>query len=97
MEQKATIERSSLVEMVRKWGGSATDAVLDHSMRHFHCSEVQGFISYRIDVGCFVSFGDPICALSDRETLMNAFHQFAENEGNHVVYIVASREFAHFA
>jgi lysylphosphatidylglycerol synthetase-like protein (DUF2156 family) len=92
-----TPPRASIVEWVRRWGGSTTDAVLDPEMRHFQHPVVEGFIGYRLERGCAILFGDPICAPSDKETLAKAFHQFSEEKGYCIIYIAASKSYAHWA
>lgn len=89
--------RTYIVECVRRWGGSTTDAVLDPAMQHFIHPGIDGFIGYRPEMGCAIIFGDPICSPSDRETLTKAFHQFADEKGYRVIYIAASKDFAHWA
>jgi lysylphosphatidylglycerol synthetase-like protein (DUF2156 family) len=90
-------ERSSLVKLVRRWGGSTSDAVLDPAMKVFQHPGIQGFMSYRPVLGCAVVFGDPICPPRDRERLATAFHRFAQEGGYHVIYVAASRSYAHWA
>jgi lysylphosphatidylglycerol synthetase-like protein (DUF2156 family) len=89
-------DRSYIVELVRRWGGSTTDAVLDPTMQNFQCPGIQGFVGYRLELRCAICFGDPICAPSDKEQLAMAFHRFADENGYCVIYIAASQEYAHW-
>ena len=77
-EETSIPSRERVVEMVRKWGGPTSDAVLDPAMLYFEHPGIQGVMGYRIKRGCAIVFGDPICADSDRATLAVAFHRFAE-------------------
>lgn len=88
--------RLSLVQMVRKWGGSTADAVLDKAMQAFQYPGIEGFIGYRVEMGCAICFGDPICPPEVRENLARAFHDFTEKQGYRVIYIAASQNYAHW-
>src|SRR5882672_3220894 len=90
-------DRSYIVELMRRFGGFTADAVLDPATRNFYLEGVSGFVGYRAQLGCAIVFGDPVCALSDREKLAKAFHQFAEENGYKVIYICASQEYANWA
>jgi lysylphosphatidylglycerol synthetase-like protein (DUF2156 family) len=90
-------KRELLVEMVRKWGGPTSDAVLDPSISHFEHPTIQGFVGYRIISNCAAIFGDPVCALEDRAELALAFHHFMEEKKISTAYISASQSYAHWA
>lgn len=90
-------ERPAIVELVRCWGGSTTDAVLDPSMQVFSLPGISGFIGYRLAYGCAIAFGDPICAATDKTVMAEAFHRFAEEQGKTIIYVAASQSFAHWA
>ncbi len=90
-------ENPSIVEMVRLWGGSTTDAVLDPSMTNFQHPGIKGFIAYRLVMKCAIVFGDPICSAQDIEPLAKAFHRFMDEKDYRPIYIAASQEYAHWA
>ncbi len=90
-------DRSRIVELVRKWGGSTTDAVLDPANRYFSAPGIPGVIGYRTELGNFTVFGDPICPQEEKARLSSAFHKFAEEQGMGVIYIAASQVFAKWA
>lgn len=94
---KEHIERSLIVDMVRRWGGATTDAVLDPSMQYFTIPNISGMIGYRVKSRCAIVFGDPICAETDRGVLAEAFHRHMDKQGNSVVYIAASQDYAYWA
>jgi lysylphosphatidylglycerol synthetase-like protein (DUF2156 family) len=96
-DELALPPRSAIVEMVRRWGGLTTDAILDPSMTTFIAPGIQGFINYRIEAGCAVVFGDPICAGADLPSLTQAFHRFIKDQGKQVIYVAASQAFARLA
>src|SRR5262245_50974937 len=73
-------ERLQIVEFVRRWGGLATDALLDPQCQYFRTPEIDGFIGYRIECGCAVVFGDPVCAPDDTFQLARAFHKFCQTQ-----------------
>ncbi len=90
-------ERSRIVELVRRFGGCTTDAVLDPSMQFFELQGTSGFISYRLKAGCVVIFGDPVCSEKDKVALATAFHNFAKEKNKRVVYIAASEPYTKWA
>lgn len=87
-------DRAWLINKVRQWGGPTSDAQLDPLCKHFTCPTIEGAIGYRLHSGCALAFGDPLCAPSDRQALVHAFHEFCEKEGCNVIYIIVSEEFA---
>ncbi len=91
------VDRTSIVELVRKFGGSTADAVLDPAMQFFFHEGIQGFISYRFELRCAITYGDPICAPEDRDKLARAFHRYADENNIKIIYISASYEYAHWA
>lgn len=90
-------DRALIVEMVRRWGGATTDAVLDPSMQYFTLPNISGMIGYRLKARCAIVFGDPICAAADRGILAEGFHRYMEDQGNTVVYIAVSQDYAYWA
>jgi lysylphosphatidylglycerol synthetase-like protein (DUF2156 family) len=91
------IDRSHLVEQVRRWGGLTSDAVLDPAMQIYTIPEVDGFIGYRLIGKCAVAFGDPLCKPEDKARLAFAFHYFNLKQKQSVVYISCSESFAKWA
>ncbi len=90
-------ERTRTVELVRRFGGIATDAVLDPVTYVFRKEGIEGFVGYRITKKALVVFGDPICALKDQVSLAEAFYEFAAKYKKEVIYVMASHLFAHGA
>lgn len=85
---------SSTVEKIRRWGGLATDALLDSSTLIFETPEIEGLIGYRVSSGCAVVFGDPVCAMEKAPALALAFQQFCKMP---IIYLMASQHFANWA
>ncbi len=81
------------MSLVRQWGGSASDAVLDKSCQMFSAGEI-GFVGYRQAQGVAVVYGDPICAPDQREALIGAFDAFCREHKMDAVYVMASEPFA---
>ncbi len=82
------------VQLVRQWGGSASDAVLDHTCRTFRTAGIDGFIGYREAVKTAIVYGDPICAPEQRDALIAAFDAFCRQRKMQVVYVMATEGFA---
>lgn len=97
LEAQKESEKTTILELVRQWGGSSTDAVLDKSIRIFQTPIVEGFIGYRLESQCAIAFGDPVCNPKDWEKLAREFDRFQQSQGNHIIYIGASKAFSDFA
>ena len=91
-----TLDRQSLVQLVRKWGGMNTDGVLDYHCKHFTIPNVEGFIGYRHEGSNAVVFGDPICDPHNKPTLALAFQEYCKKARMGVVYAIASEEFSNW-
>lgn len=90
------MEQSKLsdVSCVRKWGGSASDAVLDSTSTIFRTPGCDGIIGYRAENRCAIVFGDPVCPENQRQVLVEAFHDFCALKSLKIVYLVVSESFA---
>lgn len=82
------------VMCIRKWGGSASDAILDPTSSIFRISEVDGIIGYRASNRCAIVFGDPVCPPDKLDTLIKAFVEFCAKARLKIVYLIVSEEFA---
>src|SRR5271155_5782996 len=87
-------DRQRILGCVRRWGGLASDAVLDPACCYFYLPTVDGFIGYRKVFGCAVFFGYPVCSPLDIPELATAFHQACKQEGQRVIYVTVSQRFA---
>lgn len=90
-------ERAATVALVRRYAGSATDAILDPATKIFTSPGIKGLIGYRVESGNAIIFGDPAAPSSDKQKLALAFDQFTKENGLTVIYIAASEEFAKWA
>ena len=97
LPQQRNTERSSIVELIRRWGGLATDALLDSRCQYFRAPHIEGFIGYRMERGCADVYGDPICAPKDILSLAQAFHDFCHTKCHNIIYLTASVTFAKLA
>lgn len=92
-----TNDRFQMVDFVRRWGGSASAAQLDPQCKVFTTPNINGFISYRIEFGRAVVFGDPVCSPSDIPLLVQAFHDYCKQQGWNIVYITTTSKYAKWA
>ncbi len=90
-------DRLRIVEIVRRWGGLTTDALLDPACQLFCIPQVKGIIGYRIEFGCAIAYGDPVCEPSDMPLLVQAFHDFCQTKYKNIIYLAASEKFAKWA
>jgi lysylphosphatidylglycerol synthetase-like protein (DUF2156 family) len=93
----SSLNRDTIVNLVRRYATAATDAVLDPETLIFHVDYIEGLIGYRLEKECVVVYGDPICAQADRESLTEAFHKFCKEKNKSIVYLIVSDHFAEFA
>ena len=91
------LNRHELVSFVRKWGDVNTEGLLSSTCQYYTKPNIEGFIGYRIEAGNAVVYGDPVCQITDKSTLANAFQQHCRKQQLGVVYIIASAEFSHWA
>ncbi len=87
-------QRSSLVKQVRRYGDLNTDAILDSNCITFSIPEIDGFIGYRVEAGCAIVFGDPLCAQENQTQLITAFQKYCKVNGWDIVYAIVSESFA---
>jgi lysylphosphatidylglycerol synthetase-like protein (DUF2156 family) len=91
------LSREAIVDCVRRFGGSCTDAILDETTVIYTTPTVDGLIGYRLENSCAVVYGDPVCSLADRETLVAHFHRYCVEQGLSIVYIATTGSFARWA
>jgi lysylphosphatidylglycerol synthetase-like protein (DUF2156 family) len=84
-------------ELVRRFGGPVSNALLDPAIEVFRTSDVDGAIAYRRVLGCAVAIGDPICAKSEMPRLAEAFRAECRRRGCPTIYTVASEGFTAWA
>lgn len=87
----------SIIDYIRKWGGSTSHALLDPACSHFTTHLVEGVIGYRLESNCAVVFGDPVCHPKEKPKLARIFHQHCKEQGKTVVYTCISKTFAQWA
>jgi len=87
-------ERDKIVNLVRLWGGSSADAVLDPTSQFFLSSNVEGLIGYKIEKNTALVFGDPVASLESRLSLAQEFKDFCDNNNLNPLYVAASDDFS---
>lgn len=90
-------DKESIVPLVRRFGGSSTDAIVDTSTLIFTTPDVEGLIGYRNELNCFVVYGDPICSPNDIPALVTAFHEYSKTQHKHIIYVSVSQSFVKWA
>ena len=83
-----------IIKLTRRWGGLATDALLDPACQYYQTSAIEGFIGYRVERRCAIVYGDPVCALENQVKLAQSFHLFCSDKYKNVIYVTASASFA---
>jgi lysylphosphatidylglycerol synthetase-like protein (DUF2156 family) len=97
MQKSEAPDRTTIVERVRRFGNSFSDAVLDPINAIFTHPSIDGLIGYRAGPSIAVAYGDPICAQSDRPALAQAFREFCHGQGLRIIYLAATEDFAKWA
>ncbi|MBY0529587.1 MAG: DUF2156 domain-containing protein [Rhabdochlamydiaceae bacterium] len=90
-------DRLEFVELVRRFAGATSDAILDPSMQIFTFPGIEGFVSYRLEAQVVIVFGEPTCAEKDKPLLTRAFHKAMQSQSKNVIYITASLAFSQWA
>lgn len=90
-------QRQSLIECVRRWGGVASNAVLEPNCNTFTTPSIEGMIGYRLENQCAVVFGDPVCNPEDIPSLTKAFHEYCQKNDWSISYLMTSQSFATWA
>lgn len=88
---------NSVQGLVQKLGGAASEVILDSPCLFFRIPTIEGVIGYRIESGCAVVFGDPICEFQDMPELAKSFKIFCDQKGLKIIYIIASEQFKNWA
>ncbi|MBA3817157.1 MAG: DUF2156 domain-containing protein [Parachlamydiaceae bacterium] len=96
-DQPIATERDLHIEFIWRWGGSATNSILDPTTKIFTTPGVEGLIGYKDDAKCAVVYGDPVCASKDLSALSTAFHRYCTQLGKDIVYIATSKPFTCWA
>lgn len=91
------MKREQVVELVRRFAGATSDAILDSSMQLFTQEGIEGFVSYRLEAQVAVVFGEPTCRDADKPHLAQAFHEAMQKLSKNVIYITASQKFSDWA
>jgi lysylphosphatidylglycerol synthetase-like protein (DUF2156 family) len=84
----------SITESIRRWGCSASVGLLDPVCKIFNLPNFDGVIGYRIEFGCAVVYGDPVCPPHELNDLVKQFHLFCQKQYLKVIYTAASQKFA---
>lgn len=83
-----------MLHLVRTWGGSTSDALLDPEIQIFRSPECDGFIGYHMGHGNAVIFGDPVCPDAQKAQLAARFNHFLKAQGKGSIYVACSLAFA---
>lgn len=84
-------QKELLVKLIRKWGGLASDALLEPTSQLFFIPDIEGVIGYKVAWGCVVVLGDPVCNPNDKTLLVEAFHEKFKNQN--IIYLTASENY----
>jgi lysylphosphatidylglycerol synthetase-like protein (DUF2156 family) len=81
---------STVVDLVRQYGGVVSHAALDPSHSAFRAPGIDGLISYLPVCRCAVVQGDPVCAPEHKAQLADAFADYCADKGWSILYVTAT-------
>lgn len=93
MQTEVENARESQIELVRRFGGATTDAILDPSCQFYQDPKIEGLIGYRLIQNYAVVFGDPVCSKNDLESLTSSFENYCKMNNLQTLYVIASPSF----
>lgn len=93
-EEILTEKKNEIEDLLHRWGGPISEAILDPRSDFFQVPEIEGFIGYRLTSSCAVIYGDPVCASEDKYRLAEAFQKYCHEKKLNPIYISASEQFA---
>ncbi len=88
---------SALVELVRRYGGPVSTALLDPSTRLFVMPGHEGAIGYRVGFGCGVALGEPACPEGEQQAFAEGFREHCQRRRWRAVFAVVGRRFTQLA
>lgn len=97
LKNNNSLDPAQIENWVHQWGSAATEMLLDSSFQFFCDPEIEGFIGYRVESHCAITFGDPVCSVKNRPHLALSFQHFCKTQGFHVIYLVVSKQFSDWA
>ncbi len=97
VKTRASISQEALSNFVCKYGGSISNAIYDEGFHIFSASNGKGIIGYRLEAGCAIVYGDPLCEWNELPTIMYEFNQFCKERHYPIIYLIASTPFASWA
>jgi lysylphosphatidylglycerol synthetase-like protein (DUF2156 family) len=92
--QTEKMDTTEIANYVKRWGSSASIALLDPTCSIFKTSNVDGLIGYQTKGKLAFVTGDPVCDASAQENLSKAFEDFCSEKKLTVVYTQISENFA---
>jgi hypothetical protein len=88
---------STIVDLVRQFGGPVSHAALDPSHCTFGIPAVDGLISFLLVRRCAVVLGDPICAPENKFHLADSFADYCAVNGWSILYVAATASLQAYA
>lgn len=81
------------LEIIRKYAGSLSDALLDPDCFFFESEGIEGIIGYKKTKNCFIVIGDPVSNNDDKLKLAMAFDHYCKQLHKTPLYFIASKGF----
>ncbi len=87
----------TIAKYVRRWGNSSAIALLDPACSIFWQPGIEGFIGYRVEYGCAIAFGDPVCEEENKPSLATAFCDHCKTNKLRLVFVTTTETFSDWA
>ncbi|WAK03821.1 phosphatidylglycerol lysyltransferase domain-containing protein [Methylobacter sp. YRD-M1] len=88
---------STIVDLVRQYGGPISHGALYPSRNIFRTPAVDGLISFLLVCRCAVVQGDPICRPENKVYLADAFANYCTSKGWSILYVAATASLQAYA
>lgn len=85
--------REQLVARIHRFGGVAANALLNPSCHLFSLPEKEGVIGYFAKPYSCIVLGDPLTTSSECGELVHAFHDYCDEQGKRIIYVLVSEQF----
>lgn len=83
----------SIADSIKRWGNSASIALMDPACQIFTSETVPGIVGYKLEANHIIVFGDPLCAPEDSDALIHQFHNHFIDSVNNIIYVAVTETF----
>lgn len=93
LKKRTLFKRQQAKGLFIRYGLAGSEAMFDFPYHVFQIPECEGIITYRLEHGCAIVFGDPICPPHELLPLSQAFLDFCKTKKLTIIYVIISKDF----